>query len=219
MLKKVLAAVMFIGLLTALGCGSNPTTPADNNDIEGFFANVNPVPTGIVGDYTFTGNDGSIETGQVVRDETGNIQLVADRGASIYSNFWFDILVNYDPADVRYYTSMGLPVYYFGDTFDYTIDITYKRALPLNLPGFLSTTLTSEQRYWPGGGLLPGASTQVWNPFYIAPFEHVVVPDSFTIVPGTIPGNDATWVSIDLYFLSGIFQFNMAAGAMGFWDP
>jgi hypothetical protein len=218
MLKKVLAAVMLIGLLSVLGCGGNATTPA-NNDIEGFFANVSPIPTGIVGNYTYTGDDGSIETGQIVRDGTGNIQLVADRGASIYSNFWFDILVEYDPADVRYYTGLGLPVYYLGDTFTYYINIDYKRNLPLNLPNFLYTKLTSQQRYWPGGGVLPGASTEVWFPFYIAPNESLVVTDDFTIVSGTIPGNDATWISIDLYFLNGIFQFNMAAGACGFWDP
>jgi hypothetical protein len=176
---RILTVLALLVALFTLGCG-NPATPANNSDVEGFFAGVSPNPTGVIGDYTFTANDGSIETGNLVRGEDGQLSMQSDRDASVYSNFWFDILVNYDPADVRYYTGMGLPVYYFGDTFDYEIDITYKRALPLNLPGFLSATLTSEQRYWPGGGLLPGASTQVWNPFYIAPFEHVVVPDNFT---------------------------------------
>ena len=47
----------------------------------------------------------------------------------------------------------------------------------------------------------------------------LTVEDDFTIVWGTIPGNDVTWVSIDLQFLFGLFQFNMAAGGAGFWDP
>ena len=220
MLKKVLAAVMLIGLLSALGCGGNPTSPADNNDIESFFANVGPIPMGVVGDYTFTANDGSIETGLLVRGEDGQVTMQTDRGASIYSNYWFDILVEYDPADVRYYTSMGLPVYYLGDTFNYSIDITYKRELPLDVPGFLYTIMVAEQRYWPSGGLLPGLSTEVWDPFYLSPFEHVVVADDFTITPGTTPGNDATWVTIDMYLACcGGLVCNMAAGAMGFWDP
>ena len=215
---RILTVFALFVTLFALGC-SNPATPTGNSQIEGFFAGVSPNPTGVIGDYTFTANDGSIETGTLVRGEDGQITLQSDRGAAVYSNFWFDILVEYDPSDVRYYTGMGLPVYYLGDTFTYYINIDYKRMLPLNIPGFLTTTLTSAQRYWPGGGLLPGASTEVWNPFNIAPYENLVVPDDFTIVPGTIPGNDATWVTIDLQFLGGIFSFNMAAGAMGFWDP
>ena len=217
MLKKVLAAIMLIGLMSTFGCGGNPTTPA--NDIEGFFAGVSPTLTGVVGDYTFTYDDGSVETGQLVRSEDGQLQMVSDRGASVYSNFWFDILVQYDPADVRYYTGMGLPVYYLGDTFDYDISIDYKRDLPLNIYPLLYSVLKSEQRYWPSLGLLPGASVEVWNPFLIEPQGDYLVPDDFTIVWGTIPGNDVTWVSIDLQFLGGLFQFNMAAGVCGFWDP
>jgi hypothetical protein len=215
---RILTVFALFVALFALGC-SNPATPIDNSQIEGFFAGVSPNPTGVIGDYTFTANDGSIETGALVRGDDGQITMQSDRGASVYSNFWFDILVEYDPSDVRYYTGMGLPVYYLGDTFTYYINIDYKRGLPLNIPGFLTTTLTSQQRYWPGGGLLPGASTEVWDPFYIAPYENLVVPDDYYIVPGTIPGNDATWVAIDLQFLGGFFHFNMAAGAMGFWDP
>ena len=215
---RILSAVALFVVLFALGC-SNPTTPNANNDIESFFAGVSPTPTGVVGDYTFTYDDGSIETGSIIRSEDGQILMQSDRGASVYSNFWFDILVEYDPDDVRGYTGMGLPYYYLGDTFTYYVNIDYKRDLPLNVFPLLYSVLTAEQRYWPSLGLLPGDSVEVWDPFLIAPQGDLTVEDDFTIVWGTIPGNDVTWVSIDLQFLFGLFQFNMAAGGAGFWDP
>lgn len=218
MLSRIyLTAIMLLGLLVTFGCGGNPTSPDDNSDIEAFFANVSPEITGVIGDYTFTGTDGSLETGQLVTGPNGEVQLVPDRGASVYSNAWFDIDVEY--LNPRGYTGLGLPYYYLGDTFDYTIKIDYKRGLPLDMYPFLYGKLTAEQRYYPGMALLPGNSTEVWNPFEIAPNGYVEVTDSFTIVPGTVPGNDCTVCEIDLMFRFGMFQFRLIKGICGYWDP
>ena len=203
-------------MLMVVGCG-NPATPDSNADLEAFFAGVSPTATGIIGDYTFTSNDGSIETGTLIADENGTVTLVSDRGASVYSNWWFDVDVEY--LNPRGYTGMGLPYYYLGDTFTYKIMVDYKRGLPLNVYPILYGKLTAEQRYYPGMGLLPGDSTEVWDPFLIAPFGYVEVFDTFKIVSGTVPGNDCTVCKIDLQFWFGCFQFRLAQGVCGLWDP
>ena len=216
MIKHILTALTIGLILMAVGC-SNPATPDSNADLEAFFAGVNPSTTGIIGDYTFTSNDGSIETGTLIADENGTVTLVSDRGASVYSNWWFDVDVEY--INPRGYTGMGLPYYYLGDTFTYKIMVDYKRGLPLNVYPILYGKLTAEQRYYPGMGLLPGASTEVWDPFLIAPFGYVEVFDTFKIVSGTVPGNDCTVCKIDLQFMFGWFQFRLAQGVCGLWDP
>ena len=217
LLRINLAAILLISLLFAFGCGGNPTTPVADNDLEAFFANVNPEISGIIGSYTFTGTDGSYETGMLVAGPDGEVQLVSDRGASVYSNWWFDVDVEY--MNPRGYTGMGLPYYYLGDTFTYKVKVDYKRGLPLNLYPILYGKLTAEQRYYPGMQLLPGASTEVWDPFLIAPHGYVEVLDTFKIVSGTIPGNDCTVCKIDLQFMFGMFQFQLAHGICGLWDP
>ena len=216
MLRHLISALVIGGMLLVLGCG-NPATPDNNSDLEAFFAGVNPTLTGVVGDYTFTGKDGTIETGQLIADENGVITIVPDRGASVLTNAWFTVSVDY--LNPRGYTGTGLPYYYIGDTFTYKMNITYHRGLPLGIWPILYAKLTAEQRYYPGGGLLPGGSVEIWDPFLIDPWGYAEVYDDFTIVWGTIPGNDATHVKIDLEFLFGWFEFNLAYGIAGLWDP
>ena len=217
LIRNLLATLMLIGIMTAFGCGGNPTSPASDADVEAFFAGVSPTLTGIVGDYTFTGKDGSLSSGKLVADENGTITLVPDRGTSVFSNAWFTIDVDY--LNPRGYTGTGLPYYYVGDNFTYVINIDYLRGLTLNAWPLLYSKLTAEQRYYPGGALLPGGSVEVWDPFLIDPYQSLQVYDDFTIVSGTVTGNDATWCSVELEFLFGWFEFNLAYGICGMWDP
>lgn len=215
MLRKTLLAIMLVGILAAFGCSGNPTSPA--NDVDQFFGTQGPQLTGIVGDYTYTGKDGSFESGKLTADENGRISLVPDRGASVFSNYWFDIDIEY--LSPRGYTAMGLPYYYLGDTFTYKIAVDYKRGFNLAQYPLIYAKLTSSQRYYPSMALLPGQSIEVWNPFLLSPYENVDVYDTFTIVSGTVPGNDATVIQIDMEFFYGVFQFNLAQGVCGLWDP
>ncbi len=216
MFKHIVTALVISGMLFAFGC-SNPATPDANSDLEAFFAGASPTLTGVIGDYTFTANDGSVETGTLVADENGNITLVSERGASVCYNYWFNIDVEY--LNPRGYTGLGLPYYYLGDTFTYKVKVDYKRCIPLNAWPIIYAKLTAEQRYFPGMGLLPGASTEIWDPFLIPPKGYVEVSDTFKIVPGTVPGNDCTVVQVDMQLIFGCFQFTMIRGICGLWDP
>ena len=214
MIQRILSVVFIAGLLMAFGC-SNPAAPEQTADE--FFGTQGPYLTGVIGNYTFTWNDGTIETGQLVGDEEGRVTAVPDRGASVFSNYWFDVDVEY--LNPRGYTGMGLPYYYVGDTFTYKLMIDYKRGLPLDLYPLLYSVLKTEQRYWPSMALLPGDSIEIWDPFLLAPYEYREVYDDFTIVSGTIPGNDATVIDITLWFFCGNCTCQIAYGVCGLWDP
>ena len=216
MFKHIITVLVISGMLFAFGC-SSPATPDTNSDLESFSAGVSPTLTGVIGDYTFTANDGSIETGTLVADEDGKITLVSERGASVYSNWWFIIDVEYH--DERGFTGMGLPYYYINDTMPYTVKVDYKRGLPLDAWPIIYGKLTAEQRYFPGMGLLPGASTEVWDPFLIPANGYVEVNDDYYIPSGTIPGNDCTVVQVDMQLICGLFQFTMIRGICAYWDP
>jgi hypothetical protein len=217
MLRSILFTIVLAGLMVALGCGGNPTAPSGNKDIEAFFNGVSPVLTGVVGDYTFTGNDGSMESGKLIANADGKITLTPDRGSSVYSNSWFTIDVEY--VNPRYYSGSGLPVYYLGDTFTYKVNLDYKQGLPLNLFPIIYSKVTAEQRYWPTLTPLPGAYQEIWDPCLIPAYGDIQLVDTFTIVSGTVPGNDATVCKVDVKVLGGIFQFNVANGVCGLWDP
>ena len=214
-MKRFLTVLVVIGMIAAFGC-SSPTSPTSDKDLEAFFAGVSPIPTGEVGSYKIIFNDGSVETGILIASETGDISMSSERGSSVYENATFKVSVDY--LAPQGYTGMGLPYYYLGDTFTYKVDVDYKKWLPLNFD-WLHAAFTAEQRYWPGGGLLPGAPTEVWDPLLIPSFGSVELTDTFTIVAGTIPGNDATWCIIDGHFLWGMITWEMAGGICGFWDP
>lgn len=206
---------MLIGILAAFGCSGNPTSPA--NDVDQFFGDQGPVLTGLVGDYTFKGNDGSIETGKLYSDGSGRITLIPDRGASVYSNEWFDIDVEY--LNPRGFTGMGLPYYYIGDTMQYKIKVTYKKGFNLDQYPLLWTALTAVQRYYPSMVELPGDSTELWDPLGLPPYAYVELTDSYYIPPGTVPGNDCTTVNIQFMCMIGECNFSLAYGVCGLWDP
>lgn len=204
------------GIFFLAGCNSGPTTA--NVTPDDVFGDQGPVLSGVIGEYTFTGNDGYFEAGKLVSDHEGNITMVSDdRSASVYTNWWFAIWVEY--LNPRGYTNMGLPYYYLGDTFYYDLWIDYKRGIPMNWYPLLYSKLTTEQRYYPSMALMPGDSVEVWDPFEIAPFELKKVTDSYYIPKGAVPGNNATWVKIDMQFFFGCFEFCLAQGVCGLWDP
>jgi hypothetical protein len=101
----------------------------------------------------------------------------------------------------------------------YCVHLDYKKCLPLNLYPLLYASAAAEQRYWPSLAPLPGAFREEWNPLEIEPCGEVVLCDTYYIPPGTIPGNDATVVSVDLEFLCGWFSFNIHHSVCGLWDP
>ena len=217
-MKRFLTVFVVLGMIAVLGC-SGPTTPNSDKDIEAFFAGVSPILTGEVGTYKFIGNDGSIETGILIANEAGEISMVSERGSSVFENFWFIIGIDY--LNPRGWTGMGLPYYFLGDTFTYKVNVDYKRRIPLNWGPFLHAALRAEQRYYPGGGLLPPgeSAVDVWDPLYLAPYENVTLTETFTIIGGTVPGNDATWVKIDAHIFFGWIQWRLAYGICGLWDP
>jgi hypothetical protein len=213
-MRCMLLAILIAGLLFSLGC-SSVTTPDRTPDQ--FFGDQSPVLTGFVGDYSFTGNDGTIETGKLLADGTGKITLVPDRAASVFSNWWFDIDVEY--LNPRGYTGMGLPYYYLGDTMQYKVKVDYKRGFNLDQYPLVYSILTATQRYYPSMAVLPGASTEVWDPLGLPPYAYVELLDGYYIPPATIPGNDCTTVNIKLEFLFGWCEFTLACGVAGLWDP
>ena len=217
MLRSILITIVLAGLMAAIGCSGGPTAPSQSKDIEAFFNGVSPVLTGVVGEYTFTGNDGSLESGKLIANGDGKIMLSPDRGSSVYNNAWFTIGVEY--VNPRYYSPAGLPVYYLGDTFTYKLNLDYKQGLPLNWWPILYSRVTAEQRYWPNMQPLPGAYQEVWDPCLIPAYGDIQLVDTFTIVSGTIPGNDATVCKVDVKVLCGFFQFTVANGVCGLWDP
>jgi len=150
---KILGVVLLLaGIVISLGCSGSPVAP--EKDMEAFFAGVSPTMTGVIGDYTFTGKDGTIETGKLVADETGII-TVPDRAGACYCSTWFDCSIDY--YDYRYFSDAGLPVYYLGDTMRYCVNLDYKKCLPLNWYPLLYACASTEQRYWPSLAPLPGA--------------------------------------------------------------
>jgi len=216
MFRTVVGLFLVMGLLFALGCSGSPTAPA--TDAEKYFAGVSPVLTGVVGDFKFTGNDGSLETGKLVADGQGNVQMVSDRASSVYNGWWFKISVEY--VAPRFYSSAGLPVYYLGDTFTYKLHIDYKRGLPLNWYPILYAEVAAEQRYWPSLAPLPGNWREVWDPVNIPPHaQDFVLEDTYYIAPGAVAGNDCTVAKIDLQLLCGWFEFCLAHGVAGLWEP
>ena len=216
MFRSIVGLFLVMGLLFALGCSGSPTAP--NTDAGKFFAGVSPKLTGVVGDYKYTGNDGSVETGKVVADGQGNFQLVPERASSVYSNAWFKVDVEY--LNPRYYSGAGLPVYYIGDTMNFKLHIDYKRGLPLDMYPILYAEVTTEQRYYPSLAPLPGSWVQTWNPVNIPPHAtDFILNGSYYIPPGASPGNDCTIVDIDLQLLGGWIEFGLAYGLAGLWEP
>lgn len=216
LLRSILVTLLITGLILSFGCSGSPVAPQETKDMEAFFSGVSPKLTGVVGEYTFKGNDGTVETGKIVADENG-LTLVPDRGVSAYSNLWFDVDCAY--LNPRYYSQAGLPVYFIGDCIQYRLTIDYKRGLPLNLYPILYSKVTAEQRYWPTLNPLPGAWQEIWNPVEIAPYGQLILNDTYCIPPSTIPGNDATVIKIDLQFWFGMWEFTLAHGICGLWDP
>jgi len=212
---KILGVVLLLaGIVISLGCSGSPVAP--EKDMEAFFAGVSPTMTGVIGDYTFTGKDGTIETGKLVADETGII-TVPDRAGACYCSTWFDCSIDY--YDYRYFSDAGLPVYYLGDTMRYCVNLDYKKCLPLNWYPLLYACASTEQRYWPSLAPLPGAFREEWCPLEIEPCGEVQLCDTYYIPPGAIPGNDCTVVSVELEFLCGWFEFNIHKSVCGLWDP
>ena len=216
-MRNILAVVLLAGLLAVLGCGGNPTSPVDNSDMESFFAGVQPVPTGIVGNYVFTLDNGERETGKIVRDESGTISLVPDRASAVLENSLIKISIDY--LNPRGYTGMGLPIYYLGDNIHYEVCVENKTDFPMNAWPWVYGYLKTEQRYYPGGGLLPGNSVEIWNPFELAPYGTECVDDWYQIPNGTVPGNDATWALYKAYFAGGCCELELISGVAGLWDP
>lgn len=213
---RIITMLVFLaGILLSFGCSGNPTSP--EKDIESFFAGVSPNIIGVVGNYTYTGKDGTIETGKLVADENGMITTVPDRAGACKCSMWFDCQITY--YDYRYFSAAGLPVYFLGDTMRYCVHLDYKKCLPLNLYPLLYACASTEQRYWPSLAPLPGAFREEWCPLEIAPCGEVDLWDTYYIPPGAIPGNDCTVVSVELEFLCGWFEFNIHKSICGFWDP
>lgn len=211
-----LMAVCF--LLFGFGCSNAPTSPDYSQPLLGEA----PSLTGVVGTYSFTSNDGSIETGTMIRSEDGSLTMASDRGASVLNNTWFDINLTYLNHHGLYQGQW--PIYHCGDTIQYRMDIQYNRRIPLNLYPLLYSKLVTEQRYFNFGGfvplgLLPGDAVEVWDPFEMAPLSYVEVYDEYWI-PDYLSFNwGCTTISIDMQFLGGLFQMNMITGLLGVWDP
>lgn len=212
-----LISVLLFLFLMVIGCSTvTPVVPDEQQEINAFFAGVSPVPTGTVGTYKFTGNDGSVETGTLVAKD-GKIFLQSDRGLSVYPNRWCTINIEY--VNPRYYSPAGLPVYYIGDTFTYKVNLDCKWDLPLDLWPILYAKVTTEQCYWPTLIPLPGVYRKVWGPCLIPPYGDIQLVDTFTIVSYTSPGNSATVCLVVIKVLRGTFQLRVAYGVCGLWDP
>jgi hypothetical protein len=216
-MNKIVFLMAVCFLLFGLGCSNAPTSPDYGQQL----AEV-PSLTGIVGTYTFTANDGSVETGSIIRGEDGSLSMSSDREASVIANAWFNIDIEY--LNPRSWWQGKYPVYRRGDTIQYRLDIQYNRQVPLNLYPLLYSKLTTEQRHFnivngTPAGLLPGDSVEVWDPFEVAPMGFVQVFDDYLIPADAYFSWGCTTVGIDMQFLGGLFQMNMITGLLGIWDP
>ena len=202
-------------LLLVTSCSKIPN-PIGSDNLPDSQVNIPPSGIEYVGDYKFYGKDGSLETGKLIKDNEGHIKLLSDRRASSFSNWWFDISVNY--INPRYYLPDGIPVYYLGDEAKYQIALDYKRGLPLNLYPILYAKMVTNQRYYPSMLPLPGQWMKTYDPLLIAPYEYIEINDSFNIIPGIQPGFDVTLINIMVEVIEGRFEFLIASGIGGIWE-
>jgi len=215
-MNKYMFSIIVLMLLLLVTSCSKISNPLGSDNPPDSQTSISPSGIEYVGDYTFYGKDGSLETGKLIKDDKGHIKLLPDRSASSYSNWWFDISVNY--LNPRYYTPDGIPVYYLGDEAKYQIALDYKRGFPLNLYPILYAKMQTDQVYYPSLVHLPGQSIKIYDPLLIAPYGYVEINDSYNIPPGMIPGSHATLVSVMIEVLEGRFEFLIASGVGGMWD-
>ena len=217
MQRSIPFVMLLLGLVLAFGCSSSPTMPLDQSAMDAVFAGVElPSPEGVVGSYTYTSKDGSMETGDVIRDENGTLTFLSDRGASIIANSWFDIEVEY--LNPRGYW-WGSPLYIVGDTVEYCIDLTYNRGMPLDQYPVLYSTMTTEQRFYPSMKLLPGDAIEVWDPLAIPPYSQFRTYDEYFIPYNCPHGWGCTTCIISIEFMGGWLNFEVQWLVMGVWDP
>ncbi|MBU1023063.1 hypothetical protein KKB99_02145 [bacterium] len=217
MLRSISLVIMILGIIFSLGCSGSPATPGQNDELDKLLGGVElPSPTGVVGSYTFTANDGSIETGQVTRAEDGTLTFMTERGASAYNLSWFNASVEF--LNPRGYWN-GYAVWYTGDTVEYEVYLDYNRGLPLNNYPILYAKMTTEQRFYPSGVLLPGDSVEVWDPLEIAPYSNNVIYDEYYIPTNCPHGWGSTICIINIAFMYGVLDFEIQYLVMGVWDP
>ncbi len=216
MFRHFLSVLFVTGLIISLGCSSNPTVPQGSDDIAACLG-APPSLGGIVGSYTWTGNDGNYQTGNVISDEQGNLTFVADRGTAVESVPILGIALEYENHRGLY---QGLyPIYRRGDTIVYNMDIDYNGGVPLNLHPILNAQLIACTRFWPSMIPLPGESTQIWDPLEIEPYGSVELRGRYTIPMDCYFSWGCTTIDFNICFRSGLLEFNMSQDVCGIFDP
>lgn len=216
MFKHLLLALLVTGLFISLGCSSNPTVPQESDDILACLG-APPSLEGIIGSYTWTGNDGSYLTGNVIRDDQGNLTFVADRGAAVDAVPILGIDLEYENHRGLY---QGLyPIYRRGDTIVFDMDIDYNGAVPLNLHPILSAQLIACTRFWPSMIPLPGDSTEIWDPLEIEPYGSCNLRGRYTIPLDCYFSWGCTTIDFNICFRAGLMEFNLVYDVCGIFDP
>ncbi|MBU1022703.1 hypothetical protein KKB99_00355 [bacterium] len=216
MIRYLLIVVLISGLLIGLGCSSSPTIPEGNNDLESVLG-APPALSGVIGSYTWTGNDGISQTGDVIKDEQGNLIFVADRGSAVTSVPWFNL--NLDYRNHRGLYQGKYPIYRRGDTIVFDLHIDYNCSLPLDTYPVLYSKLTAVTRFYPSMVPLPGDSTQIWDPLEIAPNSSIIITGEYTIPLDCYFGWGCTTSDIELIYMSGTLEFNIRYDVLGIFDP
>ena len=203
-IRNILIVILFIGL----GIGAN----CSNSPILSGLSEGNQIFEGIVGDYIFTTKDRLVEKGILIADEAGRIVLVPDRGSFVVCNWWLKVEIKYlNPSG---YT-MGLPLYYPGDTIEYKLVVDYGRGLPLDVYPILYAKLVSQQRTWPEFEILRGG-VRVYDPLLISPFGYVEISEEFYVPFCSRSRIICHSVQIWLEFLGGSLELNLYNGT-SFW--
>lgn len=203
-------------LLIIVGCSGSPVEPAFDDQVLAALGDP-PSLTGVVGNYTYTGNDGSVDSGLIVRDDEGDLSLISDRGASVLASGWFGV-------DVKYLNPVGwyqgkYAIFRRGMTMQYELTVHYNRNIPLDMYPILYSKFTCEQRYWPSKALLPGESVEVWNPFLIDTFSHTELYDEYYIPLDCYFSWGCTTAHIYVFAMQGWYEFALASSICGVWDP
>ena len=215
MMRYLLIVTIISGLLIGLGCNS-PTAPGGSKDIESYLG---PPPTlsGMVGTYTWTGNDGISQTGNVFKDDQGNLTFVPDRSSSVTKVPVFVLSLEY--LNHRGLYQGQWPIYRRGDTIIFDLNIDYNSSLPLNIYPVLYAKLTTITRYYPSMIPLPGGSTQIWDPLEIAPNSSIVVQGTYAIPWDCYFSWGCTTSDIEINFMAGLLEFEIIHEVLGIFDP